>query len=104
MPLDLRLGNSPRWFMSRPEDADMRIPEIILRCVAFIGRQKPNGDAEFGGTGFFLEVPSEFAPNSKFTYFVTAAHVAEKILSGDFIVRLNHQFYGNFDVQGTAID
>jgi hypothetical protein len=66
----------------------MRVPDAILRCVAFIGLPSAakRTSTEYRATGFFLEVQSEFDPEVRFRYFVTAAHVARKILDSKFVV------------------
>ncbi len=69
----------------------MRIAEVALKCVVFIGL--PRGDdlavkPILGGTGFFVDVPSA---DRRFytTYLVTARHIAEKIEGRVAIVRMN---------------
>jgi hypothetical protein len=107
MFLDVRLANSPRWYICRPRDADMRVPDSILRSVAFIGVPEGTKTARttFTATGFFVEVLTQFEPKYRFRYFVTAAHVARKIYDGRFTVSLNDPLTLNaFEVSGEDVE
>jgi hypothetical protein len=95
MCLDRRLGNTPRWFISAPKDAKMRVPENALKCVCFVGLADVHPEAEkgwkvsLGGTAFFVWHQSEFDPMFAHVYLVTAKHVAAAIQGRNFVVRMN---------------
>jgi hypothetical protein len=63
----------------------MRVPDEVRQCVAFIGVDS----TKFGGTGFFVNIPSLSIPNAFYSYFVTAKHVADNTIDRDFVVRMN---------------
>ena len=74
-------------------EALMRLPDEVQKCVVFIGRKEldPNTHLErivYGGTGFFVGVPTEVA-GAPILYLVTAAHVAKKVNDGQFCIRAN---------------
>jgi hypothetical protein len=92
MFLDNRLSNMPRCFGYRPEDLAMRIPESIRKNVVFLGRMIQRGSQEspyFAGTGFFVSVSSCTAPEYRYLYLVTAKHVVEQMVLGDWFMRIN---------------
>ena len=98
MYLDRRLGDTPRWFNEPPDDADMRVPDEVLKCVCFIGISNPVdgepddvADVWLGGTGFFVGHKSEFDPNITHIYFVTAKHVADQLVGKTFALRINRK-------------
>jgi hypothetical protein len=106
MYCDTRLGGKPRWFLTPPEDWNMRIPDEIRDCVVFLGKRvmRVGGVQEdiWGGTGFFVVVPSEMLPNQRvYTYLVTAKHVVDALEKeyGDTVLRVNTKDGGS----GTAI-
>jgi len=90
---DKRLGNEQFWYSPKPEDADMRVPNIVLKCVCFLC-VKSNGQAsiekyKYGGTAFFVGVPSERHPIT-YIYLVTAKHCIQKAQQkGGLYLRLN---------------
>jgi len=91
MFLDTRLGNTPRWFLTKPKDWGMRIPESVRKSVVFLGRVINKGTVEefhFAGTGFFVLVPSETRDSSHLC-LVTAKHVAMQLLLGNWVMRIN---------------
>lgn len=55
----------------------MIVPDEIRKCVAFLGC-KTNTDMKYGGTCFFVSIPSEI-PDTTFVYCVTAKHNIEMI-------------------------
>ena len=92
---DTRLGGVKRWYIGRPKDADMRIPDDVLDSVCFICVKVPGGHGAevdfFIGTGFFVSVPSRH-PDINYLYLVTARHVldgARKQGYSEFYFRLN---------------
>ena len=93
MFLDSRLGNTPRWFLSRPKDWKMRVPDTVRDCVVFVGRVINYGTEERrmpAGTAFIVTVPSEEYPDTVYMYIVTARHVARQLsLGGPWFVRFN---------------
>ncbi len=91
MFLDTRLGNTPQWFFDRPKDWAMRVPERIRKSVVFFARRIVKGQSEefsFRGTGFIVSVPSSVA-GREYRYVVTARHVVDQLLLGDWVMRLN---------------
>lgn len=56
----------------------MRIPDVLFGCVCFLGRKsnaaKAGEPISYGGTGFFVQLESEFHPGNFFGYVVTARH------------------------------
>jgi hypothetical protein len=91
--VDTRLGGIPRYYMTPPEDADMRVPEVLRQCVVFIGVSDvtPGGQPtlSFRGTAFFVTVSSESRVDQGFYYLVTAKHVARRLRGREIIVRAN---------------
>jgi len=86
MFLDSRLANTPQWWMTKPGDYQMRIPEVFRKCVVFLGRVLPDGNPRFGGTGFFVTVKHS---EHRFCYLVTAQHVANRLSLGEWCIRFN---------------
>jgi hypothetical protein len=76
------------------EDVNMRVPDHIKKCVAFIGVKiyEPNGNFsyDFSGTGFFASVPSDL-PGACSVYFVTAKHNVVEMQQDckEWAIRLN---------------
>jgi hypothetical protein len=72
----------------------MRLPDVYLDCVAFVGSFAPGDDPDtppLGGTGFFVAVQSEVG-RLDYTYFVTAKHcVVGATNRGEFMLRLNNR-------------
>jgi hypothetical protein len=58
----------------------MRIPEEVLKCVAFIGIRMADGSFRARGTVFYLGDPA--GNTLKYTSCVTAKHVIQKIKDG----------------------
>jgi hypothetical protein len=69
----------------------MRVPDEVLRCVVFIGRE--HGTAvKYVGTGFFVSVAEKDGSLSfRFTYLVTANHVANAVDGAPFWIRMNRK-------------
>jgi hypothetical protein len=67
----------------------MRVPDEVLQCVCFICVK--SGDVyRYGGTGFFVSVPSEMYPKARYVYLITAKHCIEKAQQyGNLYLRLN---------------
>ncbi|MDX6510772.1 MAG: hypothetical protein QOE36_276 [Gaiellaceae bacterium] len=51
----------------------MRVPDKLLRSVVFVGAKRGEG-FNIGGTGLFVGIPSEAAPDRSWIYLVTAKH------------------------------
>ena len=64
-----------------------RIPPKVLNCVVYLYATRADAEAgrEFGGTGFFVHLPS-LVPDRSFGYIVTNWHVA--VQKGHSVVRL----------------
>lgn len=77
----------------------MRIPDDVLKCVAFIGHTV-DGSQRYEGTGFFVTLPLETMVDQGVTYLVTAKHVAEKV-AGNFWVRINRADGGVAYIEST---
>lgn len=67
----------------------MRVPDEVLQCVCFLCVK--DGDVyRYGGTGFFVSVPSEMYPKDRYVYLITAKHCIEKAQQyGNLYLRLN---------------
>jgi len=90
---DTRLGGIERWSIGLPEDAKMRIPDEILQAVCFLcikdTRQSPSV-VRYGGTGFFVSIPSETNPDAQYSYLITARHCVERAKPfGGLYLRVN---------------
>jgi len=61
---DTRLGGVEKWYHIRPEDADMRIPDEVLKSVCFlcvkIAKGSNAGKYQPIGTGFFVSVRKRY--------------------------------------------
>ena len=68
----------------------MRMPDEVLQCVCFLC-VKDRGRYHYGGTGFFVSIPSEKYPKDySFVYIVTAKHCIERAKQyGNLYLRLN---------------
>jgi hypothetical protein len=75
---DTRLGGVKRWYIGRPEEADMRIPDEMRKCVVFVGYRNREGVHCFAGTAFFVS-RELIGLQKSFMYVVTAKHVIDKI-------------------------
>jgi hypothetical protein len=72
----------------------VRVPDKILRCVAFIGEVAYRHDdgrvsGDLHATGFFVHTPSERFPELRFAYFVTAKHVATDLKDREIYILVN---------------
>jgi hypothetical protein len=104
MFLDTRLGNDQHWFLTAPKDSVMRVPEVVRKCVVFLGRVFPKGYEEelyFCGTGFVVSVPSSL-PERSHLCLVTAKHVVEMLALGDWFMRVNTKEGGFIDLGVTG--
>ncbi|MBZ5549172.1 MAG: hypothetical protein LAO22_14650 [Acidobacteriia bacterium] len=85
--MDYRLGGVPQYFFTPREDIDMRVPNEVLKCVVFLGRDH-GLVVDWIGTGFLVAVQDGAF---RFTYLVTANHVAEKLDGAPFKIRANRR-------------
>jgi hypothetical protein len=84
----------------------MRIPDEILKCVVFLGREKrERGHTVFkcGGTAFIIGMPMTRVKNCVFHYLVTAQHVAEQLTGKTWGTRVNTRD-GGFKVATAPTD
>ncbi len=69
-------------------EREMRIPDVALKCVAYIGEATPNGNFKAKGTGFFAAILR--GRESPTFYLVTADHVRRALVDDqNFAIRLN---------------
>jgi len=68
---------------------NMRVPDHILKSVAFIGARNEDGDPVYRGTAYFISVPGAYGDPS-WIFLATAKHIADR-LGSDFIVRVNRK-------------
>lgn len=95
MYCDRRLGDE-LWYLDKPFDADMRIPDRIKECVCFLC-VRTKDKLEYGGTAFFVQAWSDkFGSDLSWTYLVTAKHCVERAMSryGHLMARVNQQKSG----------
>lgn len=92
---DTRLGEK-HWVLGNPEEDVMRVPDGMKECVCFLCVQNAHGGYAYGGTAFFVSVPSEFDDQSYSTdYLVTAKHCVTRAQShGPIFVRMNTRLEG----------
>jgi len=90
---DTRLGGVERWSIGLAEDAKMRIPDEILQSVCFLcveDKRQGQSILRYGGTGFFVSIPSETNPNIGHIYLITARHCVERAKPfGSLYLRVN---------------
>ncbi|HXY78755.1 MAG TPA: hypothetical protein VEH47_08065 [Candidatus Acidoferrales bacterium] len=90
-PLTVGIENSDtvflspgRFFVEKGYDPTVRIPDQVLKSVAFIGEvthrdEQGNVFGDLHATGFFVSIRSPRFPELRHVYFVTAKHVAEDL-------------------------
>jgi hypothetical protein len=89
--VDYRLGGVGRYFAPPRKDTDMRVPDEVLRCVVFIGREYGTA-IKYIGTGFFVSLAEKEGGHTfRFTYLVTANHVADAVDGAPFWIRMNRK-------------
>jgi hypothetical protein len=87
--VDYRLGGVARHYFTPRKDIDMRVPDEILKCVVFIGRES-GFDVRWVGTAFLVMLREEVGNQTLiFPYLVTANHVADSIDGAPFKIRAN---------------
>lgn len=76
---DRRVAGLETWSVSKPKSEDMVIPEIIRKCVAYIGfTDYGTGRHDWRGTAMLVARLIEGGTEA-FSYLVTAKHVITKI-------------------------
>lgn len=92
------MGAIPRYLLERQEELGVFVPNIIRKCVAFVGIARDDGSFTPTATGFFAHAGEGSLQR---THFVTAEHVVtltkekierdryEKSVNGKLAVRLN---------------
>src|SRR5688572_1518115 len=88
---DYRVGGQVRYYLARPGERLVKVPDKVRKCVAFLAYDSPEyGVGEVcAGTAFFLGVEEA---GRMFAYLVTAAHVIEGMTEKgvpEIIVRAN---------------
>ncbi len=85
-----------------PVKESMRVHDSIKRLAVFIGIEVTGG-IHWGGTGFFVDIPSDINADYGYRYFVTASHVAEAVAGRKFFLRINKAGGGShlFDFPAT---
>jgi len=87
--VDYRLGGIPRYYLTPRADIDMRVPDEILKCVVFIGREH-GFTTKYIGTAFFILLQEKEGQHTfRFPYLVTANHVANAVDGAPFKIRAN---------------
>jgi hypothetical protein len=66
----------------------MRVPDVILKSVMFLG-QEIGTDVHYGATAFLLPLERTRRPGRFFSAIATAAHTAKEIDGVPFRVRVN---------------
>ena len=97
---------SGRFRIERRPDPGMRVPEAVLKCVAFIGEvahRDSSGaiEGDLCATGFFVSVPSDKLPGS-YRYFVTAKHVASDLQNSEIYFLVNKNGGGTTRINGVG--
>jgi hypothetical protein len=83
-----------RFRIERSYDPTVRVPDVMLKCVGFVGEAMHRDDAGYidgilNATGFFVSVPTSDSLLSNFVYFVTAKHVARDLKGKDTYFLVN---------------
>jgi hypothetical protein len=78
------LSPGGHFIVEKGYDPTVRVPQEVLKCVAFVGEVTHRGDngevyGDLNATGFLVSVRSRHFPELKYVYFVTAKHVADDL-------------------------
>lgn len=95
MVVDTRLAGVPRYFLGQPEDADMRVPDHIVKCVVFLGL-RVGFDPQYVGTAFIVTIKRN---RYSVPYLVTARHVAEPLEGSDCVMRINRRNHQPLEIE-----
>jgi hypothetical protein len=94
-----------RFRIERRSDPRVRVPEVMLKCVGFIGevthRDGDKVDGDLCATGFFVSVPSVNLPGT-YCYFVTAKHVATDLANSEVYFVVNKRGGGTTRMNGVG--
>jgi hypothetical protein len=90
---DNRISRNPRYVLARQRPKEfMHVPDVIRKCVVYVGFLSTNGEEDFRATAFFVMrmIPGV---GQKF-YLVTARHVIQGIskvknFNGKVLLRMN---------------
>lgn len=84
-----------RFRIEREYDPSVRVPEVVLKCVGFIGEGAFTDSVGVSGdllaTGFFVSIPaaSPELVGMRSAYFVTAKHVASDLAGREAYILVN---------------
>ena len=88
-------------FFSDPPDATMIVPDVIRKCVVFVGYRSADGGHHLAGTGFLVARPFVLGANpingtvhNSFTYLLTAKHVLDSLAHrgvDEVLIRFNYR-------------
>jgi hypothetical protein len=83
-------------FIVKNESGPMRLPDVVLKCVTFIGEvTSQESDESLSGdllaTGFFVSVPSARVRGISYQYCVTAKHIAKDLEGREIFAVVNKQ-------------
>lgn len=82
-----------RFYAPKGDNALMRVPERLLKGIAYIGEVSHEDESGVSGdllaTGFFVFVPSKRFPGLSFSHFVTAKHVADDLKDRNAYILVN---------------
>ncbi len=95
MYCDCRVPSQEIWHFDEPADS-MQIPDVVMKCVVFVGYQMADGRKRYAGTAVFLARPADFE-GRYFTYLATAAHVIRGIKNkgvNQVLIRVNQKHNG----------
>jgi hypothetical protein len=103
---DARLGGIERWILGDPGEAMMRIPDEVKQCMCFLCVEQTQAGVQrlrYGGTAFFVSLPSADMPDTQHIYMVTAKHCIEQAnQEGDLYLRVNTKAGGARLIQVTS--
>lgn len=89
--IDYRLGGVARYSLPPRKDINMRVPEEMLKCVVFLGIEH-GVSVKWVGTGFLVLLEEKEGDAAfRFTYLVTANHVADELDGVPFKIRANRK-------------
>jgi len=89
--IDYRLGGMARYSLPPRKDINMRVPDEVLKCVVFLGVEH-GVSVKWVGTGFLVSLEEKKGEDTfRFTYLVTANHVADDLDGVPFKIRANRK-------------
>lgn len=88
----MSLGNGRRRYIYSDEEREVRVNDVVTKCVAFVGEVLHVSDAHFDGdlvgTGFFVQIETSIQGRA-FHCFVTAKHVIEDLDPSQIYIQVN---------------